>query len=246
VRAEGGTWNSSACAAAAGGGHLELLARARANGCLWGAPAFAEVRPVHRAFCGRRSYVIAGNTSSIGARAGGARRAPRGAAVPARERLPVGRDRDQLCDGGWAPRRPAVAPATGRRATQTPHLSIFHLRSSVQNILSGVWMTAAHGLQRRWLAAEGCPCSWATCTAVARRGSLPRGLRGPRFRSGFSMEHEARDPVQGSTYSRPAACQARPRARAGVAAGARPGGRPRDVQHRRPTGGAQLRCRFRN
>jgi hypothetical protein len=37
ARANGCDWGWETCAAAAGGGHLELLQWARANGCDWGA-----------------------------------------------------------------------------------------------------------------------------------------------------------------------------------------------------------------
>ena len=61
ARKQGCAWNEGTCTWAAHNGHLEMLQWSRANGCPWGADVYV---------CG-----------------GG--RAPRGAAVVARERMPV-------------------------------------------------------------------------------------------------------------------------------------------------------------
>ena len=63
LRANGCPWDEKTCSMSAEGGHLDVLQWARANGCTEAAPVLG----------------------------GGFGRAPRGAAVGARERLPVGR-----------------------------------------------------------------------------------------------------------------------------------------------------------
>ena len=89
ARANGCPWDRWTCTAAAKGGHLEVLQWARANGCPWDEDVLlgGDGRAPRGAAVGAREWVPVEREYVLGCGAG---RAPRGAAVGARERLPVG------------------------------------------------------------------------------------------------------------------------------------------------------------
>ena len=96
LRANGCPWDEWTCKYAAEGGHLEVLQWARANGCPWD-----------------EKHV----------RARGVERTPRGAAVVACERLPVGHGYVQRCGGGRASRGASVG-ARERMPVERKHVHV--------------------------------------------------------------------------------------------------------------------------
>jgi len=108
LRADGCPWTVRTCCAAATGGHLEVLQWARANGAPWDAETFhgrGEMRALRGAAVVARERLPVGHSD---VRARGEGRVPRGAAVGARERVPVGQGDVLVCGEGRAPRDASV------------------------------------------------------------------------------------------------------------------------------------------
>ena len=107
LRADGCPWTVRTCCAAATGGHLEVLQWARANGAPWDAETCTDA-----ARCGHFEVLqwlrAKGCPWDSDVRARGEGRVPRGAAVGARERVPVGQGDVLVCGEGRAPRDASV------------------------------------------------------------------------------------------------------------------------------------------